>query len=256
MATTTNYSWTTPDDTALVKDGAAAIRSLGTAIDTTVFNNASAAIAKTIVDAKGDIIAATAADTVSRLAVGANDTVLTADSSTATGLKWAAPAGGGGLTLLSTTTLSGASTTISSISGSYVNLLVIVSGQTNDTADGDTRISPNSNDSVSDYIANYGNETGSTAAAFASGTKIRMAQGNTLARADATNTMVLEIFNYADTTYRKQFTLNSSYQGSSSGQYAENKGGIIKLTGAINELKFDKINGSFLTGQVKIYGVK
>jgi len=92
MATTTNYSWTTPDDTALVKDGAAAIRSLGTAIDTTVFNNAGAAIAKTIVDAKGDIIAATAADTVARLAVGANATVLTADSSTATGLKWAAPA--------------------------------------------------------------------------------------------------------------------------------------------------------------------
>lgn len=92
MATTTNYSWTTPDDTALVKDGAAAIRSLGSAIDTTVFNNANAAIAKTIVDAKGDIIAATAADTVARLAVGANDTVLTADSSTATGLKWAAAA--------------------------------------------------------------------------------------------------------------------------------------------------------------------
>jgi hypothetical protein len=92
MATTTNYSWTTPDDTALVKDGAAAIRSLGTAIDTTVFTNAGAAIAKAIVDAKGDIIAASAADTVARLAVGANDTVLTADSSTATGLKWAAPA--------------------------------------------------------------------------------------------------------------------------------------------------------------------
>lgn len=46
------------------------------------------AINPNIVDAKGDIIAATAADTVSRLAVGANDTVLTADSSTATGLKW------------------------------------------------------------------------------------------------------------------------------------------------------------------------
>ncbi len=49
-------------------------------------------IQPTIVDAKGDLIAATAADTVSRLAVGANNTVLTADSSTATGLKWAAPA--------------------------------------------------------------------------------------------------------------------------------------------------------------------
>jgi hypothetical protein len=92
MATTTNYSFPTPDDTALVKDGASAIRSLGTAVDTQMFTNAGAAIAKTIVDAKGDIIAATAADTVARLAVGANDTILTADSSTATGLKWAAAA--------------------------------------------------------------------------------------------------------------------------------------------------------------------
>jgi hypothetical protein len=39
MATTTNYGWTTPNDTDLVKDGAAAIRSLGSAIDTTEFNN-------------------------------------------------------------------------------------------------------------------------------------------------------------------------------------------------------------------------
>ena len=36
MATTTNYGWTTPDDTALVKDGASAIRSLGSAIDTSL----------------------------------------------------------------------------------------------------------------------------------------------------------------------------------------------------------------------------
>jgi len=52
------------------------------------------AIQPTILDAKGDLIVATAADTPARLAVGANDTVLTADSSTATGLKWAAPASG------------------------------------------------------------------------------------------------------------------------------------------------------------------
>jgi hypothetical protein len=35
MATTTNYGWTTPDDTALVKDGASAIRTLGSSVDTT-----------------------------------------------------------------------------------------------------------------------------------------------------------------------------------------------------------------------------
>ncbi len=56
----------------------------------TTYDLANGAIAKSIVDAKGDIVAATAADTVSRLAVGANGTVLTADSAEATGLKWAA----------------------------------------------------------------------------------------------------------------------------------------------------------------------
>jgi len=66
--------------TAKIADGAVTAAKL----------DAAAAIQPTIVDAKGDLIAATAADTVSRLAVGANNTVLTADSSTATGLKWAA----------------------------------------------------------------------------------------------------------------------------------------------------------------------
>jgi len=85
------------------------------------------AINPNIVDAKGDIIAATAADTVARLAVGSNDQVLTADSSTATGLKWATPAAGG-MTLLSTTSLSGTSTTVSSISQSYKTLFIVVRG--------------------------------------------------------------------------------------------------------------------------------
>jgi hypothetical protein len=38
MATTTNYGWTTPDDTSLVKDGASAIRTLGSSIDTSLNN--------------------------------------------------------------------------------------------------------------------------------------------------------------------------------------------------------------------------
>lgn len=104
MPTTTNYGWTTPADTDLVKDGASAIRTLGSAIDTTVFNNANAAIAKSIVDAKGDLIAATAADTVAKLAVGTNGQVLTADSTTATGLKWANAAGGKIVQIVTATT--------------------------------------------------------------------------------------------------------------------------------------------------------
>lgn len=56
-------------------------------------------ISASIVDAKGDLIAATAADAVARLAVGTNGQVLTADSTAATGIKWATPAGGGGKVL-------------------------------------------------------------------------------------------------------------------------------------------------------------
>lgn len=48
----------------------------------------------TAIDAKGDLVPGTGADTFSRLAVGANGTVLTADSAEATGLKWATPGGG------------------------------------------------------------------------------------------------------------------------------------------------------------------
>jgi hypothetical protein len=49
----------------------------------------------TEIDAKGDLVVGTGADAFARLGVGANGTVLTAASGEATGLQWAAPAGGG-----------------------------------------------------------------------------------------------------------------------------------------------------------------
>ena len=84
MATSPIYSWPEPDNTDLVKNGALAIRTLGNAIDTTM----GTMVAKTIIDAKGDLIAGTAADTAARLAVGNNGETLVADSSTSTGLRY------------------------------------------------------------------------------------------------------------------------------------------------------------------------
>lgn len=110
MPTTSNFGWTTPADTDLVKDGAAAIRTLGNGIDTSLVDlkggTTGQVLSKTsntdldftwsdadplkILDAKGDLISATAADAPARLASsGINNQILTIDTSTSTGLKWA-----------------------------------------------------------------------------------------------------------------------------------------------------------------------
>ena len=119
MATSPNFGWLEPDNTDLVKNGALAIRTAVNAIDasmadlkggttgqvlsktsntdmdfTWVAQDDSNAIQNAIVDAKGDLITATAADTPARLAVGTNGQVLTADSTTATGIKWATASSG------------------------------------------------------------------------------------------------------------------------------------------------------------------
>jgi hypothetical protein len=106
MASTTNYNWSTPDDTALVKDGAAAIRTLGSSIDTTTKAlNPSTTL--------GDIEYRSAtANTNTRLAIGSTGNVLTVAGGVPT---WAAPAGGGGKVLqvveTSTTTATASTST-------------------------------------------------------------------------------------------------------------------------------------------------
>lgn len=74
--------------------------------------------------AKGALLVGTGSGTVTELTVGSNNTVLTADSTTASGLKWSTPSAGG-LTLLATATPSAAASfSFTSISGSYKNLLM------------------------------------------------------------------------------------------------------------------------------------
>jgi hypothetical protein len=166
MATTTNYSWSTPDDTALVKDGAAAIRSLGTSIDTTTkalnpsttlgdieYRSSSAntntrlpigttgqvlavvggvpawatTADQTPLTTKGDLFTFDTAD--ARLGVGANGTVLTADSAEATGLKWATPSAGGGWQVVKAettfTSVASTGTTFDSIFSSSYNYYMV-----------------------------------------------------------------------------------------------------------------------------------
>jgi hypothetical protein len=81
--------------TAIVHSSGATVRHVLTSSDLIYFRNgvitADGNISKTIVDAKGDLIAATGADAVARVALGSNGQVLTADSTQAAGVKWATP---------------------------------------------------------------------------------------------------------------------------------------------------------------------
>jgi hypothetical protein len=128
MATTTNYGWTTPDDTALVKDGASAIRTLGSSVDTTTKAlNPSTTL--------GDIeYRSSTANTNTRLGIGSTGQVLTVAGGVP---SWAAPAGGGAnWSLLNSggTALTGAQTiTVSGISGKSQIMILVDGGSTTST---------------------------------------------------------------------------------------------------------------------------
>lgn len=256
MATTTNYGWTTPDDTALVKDGAAAIRTLGSSIDSTLKTQIDAQIPDSLLTTKGDLIAATGASTPARLASSAvNNEVLTVDTSTATGLKWATPPTGS-LTLLSTTTLSGAITTISSISGSYTHLFLYIYGMTNATATGRFRIAPNGNTAISNNLGPNATNTVTTNPSdylYAFGSNSSYVQPLFTSNLNAVS---LTIYNYSSTAAYKTFSGNGILLNGSSTQVASFVTGGIQTTSAITSLDFSNLGGNLSTGTVLLYGVK
>jgi len=208
-------------------------------------------IAKTIVDAKGDIIAATAADTVDRLAVGANDTVLTADSTAATGLKWATPVTGG-MTLLSTTTLSGATTTISSINQTYNSLFFIVSGVTNATASNRFRLAPNANATITSAISVA---DASTSLDARNSDYLFLSIANVL-RTNSSNSWSGYIHDYASTTRYKTHSMQGIFTNDVSAVVRNFSFGGIATTSAITSLEFSSAGGNLSTGTVLLYGVK
>jgi hypothetical protein len=243
MATTTNYAWETPDDTDLVKDGAAAIRTLGSSIDTTTKAlNPSTTL--------GDIeYRSSTANTNTRLGIGSNGQYLTITGGVP---AWGAISAGG-MTLLSTTTLSGASVTISSIDQTYTNLQIFIYGVTNATGNGTFRCAPNANTGITNFqkTSTLGSVDGSV------NDYLMLAEGNVSSFTNNNNVYSVTIENYSSTASRKSYRLSGGYIRTDGSTPQPLLGaGWINTTSAISSLVFTNTGGNLSTGTVLIYGVK
>ena len=286
MATTTNYGWTTPDDTALVKDGASAIRTLGTSVDTTTKNlNPSttlgdieyrsstsntnsrvgigssgqaltvvagvpswAASATSVLTTTGDTLYASAANTLARRAIGSTGDVLTVSGGLPT---WATPASGG-MTLISTTSLTGSIITLSSIPATYNNLQLVIQNF-RPSADNYMRIRMNS-----DSTANRHSDVGQQSSAAFDGTAFYVGGTNQDGGAASQALFVLDVLNYANTTTWKML---SGLVIENNGTTPTNVGGNNSLyaynqTGAISSIQLFPDGGTFTSGTALLYGVK
>lgn len=276
--TTTNFGWDIPQSTDLVKDGATAIAALGQDIDTAlvdlkggttgqvlakasgtdldfswVAQDDSNAIQNAIVDAKGDLIAATAADTPARLAVGTNGQVLTADSTTATGLKWATSSAAAGWTLLSTTSLSGSSVTVSSISTSYNELMISIEDySTNTDSSLYYQLNADSGANLHNRYFFASKNTTIIGSNAASGSEVYWTHG-VVDNTDNNNACIINIPAYANTSSRKMFTHNAEFQNGSGERELTFCNGSFNSTSAITSIKIGT-TATWTQGTVKIYG--
>jgi len=283
MATTTNFGWETPDDTDLVKDGAAAMRTLGNSIDTSFVDlkggTTNQVLAKnsntdldfkwvadatgipaTIIDAKGDLIAGTAADTAGRLAVGTNGQYLSADSAESTGLKWVTPSSGS-MTLLSTTTLNSTSITIGSggtISQDYTHLqLYIADWYTSGTpSGGGIFLRVNSNTTSPNYVYPqiYSDNAGSVATQGGSGSQLVLQPANP-AYADNNNVCVVN-FNFYTSSLQKSGHYVNNYKSASGASPHISVFGSFSINEQSAITSITLLGNSTITGTAYLYGVK
>lgn len=189
MATTTNYSWTTPDDTALVKDGAAAIRTLGSSVDTTV-KNLNPETTTGAISYRG----ATANQKVA-LPIGTAGQVLKVNSG-ATAPEWGAVAG---WTTLASGSLSGTEVSLTGFTSTLTALRLEIYGAQTATATQPLLLRFNSNSgSVYESCAIYTNSTSVWTTNSATALDAFFGVENTPTIAN-TYDMCLTIFNYNET---------------------------------------------------------
>jgi hypothetical protein len=241
MATTTNYSWTTPDDTALVKDGASAIRTLGSSIDTTTKNlNPSTTL--------GDIeYRSSTANTNTRLGIGTTGQILTVAGGVP---SWATPVTpASGLTLLNKTTLS--STTNVSLnnvfSATYDNYRIILEGSfsTDTEARLRLRVSGSDNSNSTYYFAmSRANISGTASTNAGNGvTSFLLFRGNT-----SSSSTSLDI-------YRPFATVKTTIGGTffdRNGDVGGSNAGFFDATTSFDGLSVFFTNGC--TGTLSVYG--
>jgi hypothetical protein len=190
----------------------------------------------------GDTIYSSSGSTPARLGIGTTGQVLTVASGIP---SWATPASGS-MTLLSTTTLSGVSTTVSSISGSYTNLYVVINNAHCNSAT-NLRIDPNSTNNISFQSGTFASTADADSALR---TTVNMPTAS-----NVNNSYVFQMYQYANAVYGKAWNFFGT--AAQSGATSFNKGGCFASASAITALKFNCDNGTstFSGGQVLIYGV-
>jgi hypothetical protein len=205
----------------------------------------------------GDTIYSSSGSTPARLGIGTAGQVLQVNSG-ATAPEWATPAGGGGMTLISTTTLTGASVTLSSIPATYNDLRVVIrlALPANDADAFWVRVNGDSAANRHLRVAtNSATNDGSSAVAF------NGAQWSFNAQLDnsvSQSLMILNVFDYANATTWKTATFvgaTNDYTTTTS-VHPFNGMGIYNQTAAVTSLQFLFDTGNATSGTILLYGVK